>query len=80
MGLSTIAVRTILVGMGLLPFGCSRTDERVPVTSIQMENVVEAVRNYSAEFGGPPPGDSQAIFRATRRKPARAAVPSKSQG
>ncbi|HXJ35276.1 MAG TPA: hypothetical protein VMS22_14685 [Candidatus Eisenbacteria bacterium] len=66
MGLSAIAVRMILAGMSLLPFGCSRTDERVPVTSIQMENVAEAVRSYTAEFGGPPAGDSEAIIRALR--------------
>ena len=68
MGLSTVVLRTILVGIGLLPFGCSRTDERVdesiPTTSVEMMQLVEAIRDYQREFHGPPPGDSHAILRA----------------
>lgn len=61
-----IATRIILLSLLLPSFGCSRVDERVPVTTIAMDALVEAVRQYRAEFGAPPSGDSRAILRALR--------------
>lgn len=61
-----MAVANVAVaGIVLAILGCARVpDEGVPQTTIQMELLAEAVRQYDAELGSPPPGGSRAIFRA----------------
>jgi len=46
--------------------GCSRPHESVPATTLDMNNLVAAVRQYDAAFGEPPSGDSRAILGALR--------------